>query len=207
MSKITRDFEEIIHDFVPENAGEEIIRLWQLNPFRLTITGHRKTKKGDFKANIKGKVHYISVNGTLNPYEFLLVLIHEYAHLMVWKKFGRTVKPHGIEWKIEFQEYMLPFFELVEFPPRLAIAMLKYLKNPKAASSSDIPLQKEFSKFDAPSDKLVVEDLENGALFVFNNRLFKREKKLRARYLCEEISSRRKYRFSALAPVDLYQPE
>ena len=45
----------------------------------------------------------------LNPYRFLMTLVHEVAHLVAFQKYGRAIKPHGKEWKFTFQTLMLPF--------------------------------------------------------------------------------------------------
>ncbi|HAD34265.1 MAG TPA: hypothetical protein DCF44_07170 [Chitinophagaceae bacterium] len=44
----------------------------------------------------------MSVNGNLNSYHFLITLLHEIAHMLVWEQFRNRVKPHGLEWKHVF---------------------------------------------------------------------------------------------------------
>jgi SprT protein len=63
--------------------------------FRLRITKPRKLRLGSFRAAYKGELPVISLNNDLGPYSFLLVFLHELAHLQVWKQFGRKVSPHG----------------------------------------------------------------------------------------------------------------
>lgn len=205
MAKKYGTFEDIVRDFIPLEALPEVVRLWNEHPYILMVTRKRKTKKGDFRPDMMGSNHRISVNGTLNPYEFLLVLMHEYAHLMVWIKHQRNAKSHGNEWKHEFRQCMLPFTEIVDFSPHLRDAIVNYLIDPKAASGVDTGLQKELAKYNPPSDQIYIENLENGTLFHFDNRLFRMEKKLRKRFLCEEINTNRKYRFSPLAEVTIVE--
>ena len=52
--------------------------------------------------------YQITINNDLNKYRFLITLIHEMAHLVTFKDMPRS-KPHGKEWKINFQRLMLPF--------------------------------------------------------------------------------------------------
>ncbi len=198
-------FENGIKSFVPENAFSEVMRLWEENAFQLTISRPRKTKKGDFKPDIRGVFHRISVNGNLNKFEFLFVLIHEYAHLVVWKKYGRQVKSHGKEWKYEFQVHLLPFLKMNVFPEDVNRAIVQYIQDPKAASSTDMVLQKMFKNYDEKNpNEILVEDIPVGEMFVYNNRLFRMEKKLRKNYVCMEVDSSRKYRFNPLVPVLLF---
>ena len=70
-------FKKVISAFIPDESIEQVISLVKAKPFHLRITEPRKTKKGDFRPSMpKGSYHKISVNGDLNPYEFLITLIH-----------------------------------------------------------------------------------------------------------------------------------
>ncbi|MFN8135383.1 MAG: SprT-like domain-containing protein [Bacteroidales bacterium] len=62
----------------------------------------------------------IQANADLGPYTFLLVFLHELAHLVVMKKYGRKAKPHGSEWKNAYRQLVQPFFEHEVFPVKLA---------------------------------------------------------------------------------------
>lgn len=199
------NFRTGIQRYIPQLALDEVCRLIDENSFFLKITRPRKTKKGDFRPDIRGNFHRISVNGDLNQYDFLITLIHEYAHLIVWLKHGRSAKPHGIEWKNEFRNHLLPFFELNVFPLDLKNAVLSFISNPAASSCVDIHLQKSLAKYNK-HQTLYLEDIKEGQLFVFDkNRLFEKGKRLRKRYQCEEVNTKKKYLFSPIAEVELYQ--
>lgn len=201
-------FREGISEFVPANALDEVCRLAASHPFHLTITRSRKTKKGDFRPGFRGKSHRISINVDLNPFDFLLTYVHEYAHLLVWINYGRNNKPHGIEWKQEFQKHLIPFFELEVFPDDVARAIANYIRNPKASSCSDVELQKTLNSYNINGNELTIEDIDEGTLFLFNDtRLFKKGKRLRKRYACIEVTTNRHFRFSPLAPIKLYKTE
>ena len=66
----------------------------------LKITKERFSKYGDFTLTPVNGMYRITVNGSLNPYAFLLTFVHEVAHLSVLQNYGRSVAPHGQNGKI-----------------------------------------------------------------------------------------------------------
>lgn len=196
-------FVKELEPFVPKNSVAYLGNLVKDNPFHLKISAPRKTKKGDFRPTLRGGLHHISVNGDLNSYEFLVTLIHEYAHLITWNQFQRKVKPHGEEWRQNFEKFMLPLLNESIFPSSLLATLKKHMKRPSASSCVDLELQRAMSKYDLKAHQVKVEDLEIGSLFIYGkNRQFKLIKKRRTRYLCESIQDQKSYSFSALTPVD-----
>ena len=119
-------------------------------PCHLKIVNKRSTKHGDFKRYVDGKVQ-ITINNDLNPYRFLLTLMHEFAHLVTFEEYKR-VKPHGLEWKNNFKLLMLPFLKPKIFPDELLSELASYLMNPKASSDGSVNLSLAFRKFDVQND-------------------------------------------------------
>jgi len=99
-----------LENYLPQFTVKPITELLKLYKVQLKIVQERKTRHGDYRKNINGS-HAITVNSNLNKYRFLVTLVHEIAHLVAFEKYGRSIKPHGIEWKHTFQHLMLPFFE------------------------------------------------------------------------------------------------
>ena len=87
--------------YIPEEAIPLVEYLIIEHKINLKIVSERQTKHGDFRRLPNGHMQ-ITVNNNLNPYQFLLTLIHEIAHHVTYQKFGR-VQPHGKEWKTVFQ--------------------------------------------------------------------------------------------------------
>ena len=164
------------------------------------ISRKRKTKLGDYRFPVDGKGHKISVNGDLNQYAFLVTTIHAFAHLTAFEKYGRRIKPHGTEWKLEFRELFDPFLKGNYLPSELQIVLEKYLQNAKASSVADDKLARTLKSFDKKAS-LFVEDLEFGSLFNLNGKNFKKGKKLRKYYLCTEISNNKQYRVLGIAEI------
>ena len=100
--------QDILLKYIPEHAVKPVSELIIENGVHLKIVNERSTRHGDYR-NFNGK-HEITVNGSLNKYRFLITLIHEIAHLVAGVKYGRTIKPHGQEWKHTFQILMVPYW-------------------------------------------------------------------------------------------------
>ncbi|NOQ91994.1 MAG: ImmA/IrrE family metallo-endopeptidase [Flavobacteriaceae bacterium] len=192
---------EILLKYLPDKSVELVIELLENYPCHLKIVNNRKTKHGDFKKFPNGN-YQITINNDLNPYRFLLTLIHEIAHLVTHKN-NKRVKPHGIEWKQNFQHLMLPFVNPDIYPKEILSYLAHYLINPKASTDTDVKLSLALKQFDEKTDKNYIFEIPLASKFAHNNRVFIRGKKRRTRYECTEVYSDKKYLFHANAEVSL----
>lgn len=190
--------------YLPERAVTPCLQLIQKTGVHLKITNHRVTRHGDYRRLPNG-LHQITVNATLNPYRFLITLIHEIAHLVAFEKYGRRIKPHGLEWKLTFQYLMLPFIRPEIFPSKLLPILAKHFKNPKASSDTDAHLSLALKQFDIGHvDKTYIFQLPLGSIFrIYNGKLFKKGNKRVKRYECVEIDTGKVYLFQPNAEVEL----
>lgn len=133
-----------------------------------------------------------------------MTLIHEIAHLVTFKNHNR-VKPHGPEWKRNFQHLMLPFLQPSIYPPELLSLLANYLKNPKASTGSDVNLSYGLKQYDEKSGKSFIFELQQESIFTFNNRTFKKGIKRRTRYECLDLGNKKLYLFNQNAEVELVQ--
>src|ERR1043165_3253097 len=90
---------EFLSKFIPATAVPRVLEYLHQYKVHLTITRERKSVLGDYRHATVHKNHRISVNGNLNPYAFLITLIHELAHLVTFNQYGHRVQSHGKEWK------------------------------------------------------------------------------------------------------------
>lgn len=181
----------VLTKYIPENSIDLTCQLIEKHPIHIKVVASRKTKHGDFR--VINHTTEITINNNLNSYHFLLTLIHEIAHFVTYKEYGHKVKPHGIEWKKNFQHLMLPFLSPNIFPVELLPYLAKYLKNPKASTGSDTYLMKMLNQYNEKSNDNYIFELEKGAIFVFRERVFKLGNKKRTRYECIEIATKKLY--------------
>lgn len=189
--------------YLPENTLEPV--LYYLNTYKilLTITRERRTILGDYRYAKGDSYHRISVNGNLNKYAFLITLLHELAHLITFEKFGRTVAPHGKEWKATFSHLLSRFLHLQVFPNDVTQALTRSVHNPAASSCADEFLMRVLRGYDMMKDDiLLIEEITEGGLFQLEDgRIFKRGEKLRKRYKGHEVQTGKVYLFSPLYEV------
>ena len=199
----SEDLKENLSEYIPQAFVPYVHDLLCSTKVLFRIVPPRKTKLGDFRKPLNGKsIPQITVNNNLNPYAFLITTLHEIAHLHTYLRYGHSVKPHGKEWKYEFQQVLLPLISAQKFPETLKVCLKNTITNTKASSFSDIPLNRALREFDRDKKGCHLEKIELGKHFTFNKKLFKKGKLRRTRYLCTEVSSGKAYLIHALAEVN-----
>ena len=194
---------DVLHDFIPSAAFDEVTALLAHDNLVVKIKQERKTRHGDYRG-LPGGEHLITINSNLNPYRFLITLVHEIAHFEAYKSYGKLIKPHGLEWKSVFQHLMLPFLRPEVFPMDVLPLLATHFKNPKASSDSDTVLALKLKQFDAPNGKTFIFEVSEGATFrLYNGKIFRKGLKRRTRFECTELSSGRSYVFNPNAEVEL----
>lgn len=192
-----------LQDYIPQDAISNVLKLLQHDNLVVKIKKERKTRHGDFKQLKTGK-YQITVNSNLNKYRFLITLVHEVAHYEAYKKHGRFIKPHGLEWKHCFQHLMLPFINPNVFPETILPLLAQHFKNPKATSDTDVKFALALKQFDAPNDKTFIFDVPFGDEFkIYNGKVFKKGNKRTKRFECVEVATGKLYLFNPNVEVDL----
>ena len=190
--------------YLPPTAVSYCFDLWQAHPFTFKITRHRRTKSGDYRFDPATKRSTISVNGSLNAFEFLVTYLHEVAHLLTFHTHGRQVAPHGQEWKNTFKRLMAPMVNGHVFPEDVRQVLFKHLQNPKASYYADpqlVSVLRRYGKVNL-SDKASLIELSQGDVFKFKRKLFRVEKIRRTRMLCLDLRSKKKFLIHQSAEVE-----
>jgi len=194
---------ETLSKYIPEHAVKPVFDLIVANQVHLKIVNERVTRHGDYRKGVNGK-HEITVNANLNKYKFLITLIHEISHLAAFEKFGRTIKPHGDQWKYSFQILMVPFIRPEIFPTHLLPLLARHFKNPTASSDTDATLSLALKQYDEPNDKNYIFEIPYGSVFrITNGKIFRKMTQRLKRFECIEINSGRIYLFNPNAEVEL----
>lgn len=194
-------FTTALKPFLPAGTERYVAEFLIEKVVHFTVTKDRKSKYGDYRQPYEGKPHLISVNGSLNKYAFLVTTVHEMAHLTAYEKYRNSVQPHGQEWKTEFRLAFQPIFAMGVLPVDVTLAVNNYLKNIKSSSCGDDALYRVLKRYDKTPATLV-EQLEFGAKFKLNGLIFVKGKKLRKRYECKVLNSRKVFRVLGVAEVE-----
>ncbi|EKT4550670.1 SprT-like domain-containing protein [Flavobacterium psychrophilum] len=193
----------VLEKYIPEHSVAPVFELIKINQVHLKIVNERVTRHGDYRKSLSGK-HEITVNTSLNKYRFLITLIHEIAHLVAFEKYGRSIKPHGEQWKLTFQRLMVPFIRPEVFPNQLLPLLARHFRNPKASSDTDATLSLALKEFDPENDKNYIFEIPYGSMFrIHNGKIFKKVALRLKRYECLEMNSGRTYLFNPNAEVEL----
>lgn len=181
----------------------EKVRSWEKKfHVEVILTNPSKSRLGVFIPK-RHDEHVVRINNNLNKYAFLITLIHEIAHAVIWEKHGRRVNPHGDEWKDQYKKMMLPFLNPKYFPEDILRSLSNHMINPRASTVRDLELSRILKKYDKHKSTLISEIMDGDEFYIDNGKKFVRIEKLRKNYQCKEISTGKLYRFSPLAEVNL----
>lgn len=196
---------QALSEFLPPNTFLPVADYLQQYKVHLTIARERKSILGDYRNAHNNRNHRISVNGNLNSYSFLITLLHELAHLLTFEKYGHRVQAHGREWKNFFGQLLAKFIENKVFPKDIENELLATLHNPGASSCAEECLMRVLRNYDEKQEgEMLVEEIPPQGVFrMKDGRMFRKGEKLRKRYRCEEIGTRKVYLFSPVFEVQL----
>jgi SprT protein len=199
MAKSEVPIDSLAH-YLPSGAYSIVAEYLHRYGIHLTITRERQTVLGDYRPAMHGRAHRISVNGNLNSYAFLITLLHEMAHLLVFEQYGFKVASHGVEWKQTYSSLLAAFLQKDIFPGDIKSALAQTLRNPSASSCGEEVLMRVLQLYDQlPPDKVRVEQIEQGQHFKTpDGRVFLKGEKLRKRHRATELSTGNVYLFSGI---------
>ncbi|CCG98831.1 hypothetical protein FAES_0820 [Fibrella aestuarina BUZ 2] len=193
---------------IPAAAVAYCRALQQQYPFRFRVSRPRKTRLGDFRA-LPDRSTHISVNADLNPYAFLITLVHEIAHCAVYHTYKRPGKPHGRTWQTTFQRLMAPLLTEPVFPADVLLPLRTYMANPAATTSAQPLLMQALRQHNPTSASLALpglptlRQLAEGQVFRFGKKSYVRGKLRRTRVVCKDMQSGRSYAILADVGVEI----
>ncbi|MBP5327104.1 MAG: SprT-like domain-containing protein [Bacteroidales bacterium] len=195
---------DILRRYLPPSAVDPIFDYIRLHNIHFNIKRTRTSKYGDYRCPTQShKYHEISVNGDLAPHFFLLVMLHEMAHLETNLSHGRTVQPHGHEWQRHYRELIIEYAQSGHFPKESLPLISKY--------TARIPLNHAKGKAlerllmgDKEMPYTLVQELAINSTFRLKAKpdlRFVVLKKNRTRYQCLCLNDNRRYSVSGEAEV------
>jgi SprT protein len=197
-----KDLQEGLRPHLPDRSLDIVMEWLAGRRILMRIARGRRTKLGDYRPPVKDDVHRISVNGDLNPFEFLITLTHEIAHMLTWEKHGRRYKPHGIAWKKQYAFMLGLLIDENIFPQEIHLEIRKQVDNPRANSKCSTELAKALQTHSPLQNGVFLEDIPLGTIFSLQDgRKFRKEAKLRKWYRCISLQNRKAYRVSPVTRV------
>ncbi|MBI1307884.1 MAG: sprT domain-containing protein [Bacteroidetes bacterium] len=173
------------------------------NRVSLKIKKPRNSKLGDYRHPYGDLGHRISINSNLNPFAFLITLVHEMAHLETWEMFGNHHIPHGQEWKDNFSKMLREFVNQEALPADIRRALADLISKPGASSCNDLNLSRVLAKYDR-HEVLHLEKLPTGSVFILETgRRFRKGQRLRKRFKCFCLDDEKWYYVHPLVPVEV----
>jgi len=185
-------------NYIPHRAFP-IITKW-INEININVqfVNSRKTKLGDYR--FRNNQHFITVNNNLNKYAALITLTHEIAHAFTFAEFGKTIKPHAIQWKENFKKLMLTFFDYNIFPDEVLSALSRYLINPSASTTNDEFLSLILRKYDNEIS-LTISEINDGDNFTYSGKKYMKCQKIRKKIKCLNLDNDRYYLFNPITKI------
>ncbi len=194
---------QILLQYFPEETIGQVSSMLKKHAVQLKITRERVSKLGDYRPPFQNLNHRITVNGNLGKHLLYLVFLHEMAHLIIWNRYGKSVSPHGPQWKQEFGSMLKQAVYLGYLPENLKIPVAAFADNVKATFAADPILWKNLKSLDERlASEITIEDIPADTFFMAaNGRFFKKEEKLRKRYRCFCLNNKRRYLFHPMAVI------
>ena len=194
-----------LNPYLPEGSFDGVVAYIIEHKVHLTITRERQTILGNYRHRHLDKNHRITVNGNLNKFSFLITLLHELGHLLAYEKYGNKIPAHGAQWKNEYGKILAGFVSKKIFPEDIEAELLLTLKNPAASSCAEAPLLRILRKYDPHKPGVfLLEELPEKSFFkVKNGRIFSKGNRIRKRFLCQDMTTKKMFLFSPVAEVEL----
>lgn len=202
-------FRDLLLPFLPPEALDDMVRYIISYSIHLKMTRERHSKLGDYRLPTPQQpVHTISINGNLKPHAFLLVLLHELAHMLTYLDCGRTVKPHGHEWQRHYSQLLQHYTDVGGFPSDVVPLLREYTSRIPLSRRIEREIDRRLQVVVQPENSVKLDTLAVGTHFRLGGRtrVFELLEKQRTRWKCRDISTGRLYTVAADAMVEVTTP-
>jgi len=200
---------QILARHLPAAAVDRIMDFIRQNRVHLNITRSRRTKLGDYSWAQRGRTFdRITVNGDLNPYRFLEVMLHEMGHHATYHQHGCRVQPHGREWQQAYARLLTAYCDC--FPVEARAAVQRYASHIPLNAAAKEEMEDLLLRYDADylpkEQKLLLDNLQPGTAFCLADdprRRFRSVERRRTLWKCEEIGTGKLFLVRGAAEVRL----
>lgn len=200
------NFKKGLAKYVPAEAVNPLFDFMAEHKVHLHITRERFSKLGDYRwPQPQHRYHEISINGNLNKYHFLMVLLHEMAHLDTWLQYKNSIQPHGHEWQANYARLINLYLPL--FPTDVSVLLQRYTARIPLSRTIEKQIDAQLRHYNpdyTPSQDITLNDLTPGTRFHIASRPdhhFVAAEKRRTRWICRCLEDGRQYLVSGTAQV------
>lgn len=189
---------------LPAQAVDTVYAYLDRHKVHFHITRGRRSKLGDYRRPFPGhQYHEMSVNGDLNPYMFLLVFLHEAAHLETHLNHPEA-QPHGHEWQGEYAKLLYGQAHL--FPSDVQPLVRAYASRVPLSGTIRRQLEERLSHYGEPASETPIrlDSLAPGTFFRLKSKpdlLLRSDMKRRTRWLCTDVGTGRQYTVAGSSEV------
>lgn len=195
--------------YVPAAAVDPLFDFMDKHKVHLHVTRERHSKLGDYRWPQPPRHYYheISVNGNLNPYFFLWVLLHEMAHLNNYQRYGTNVQPHGHEWQEEYRRLLMGYLGC--FPEDVAGLLRQYCSRIPLNHAVERRIELLLPHYDEGyevGERLLLDNLMPGTRFRIKakpQRVFEAVEKRRTRWICSDVATGQQFLVYGAAEVEV----
>ncbi|MBU0487364.1 MAG: SprT-like domain-containing protein [Bacteroidetes bacterium] len=202
-------FREDLCKHAPPESVPFVLQFLQENNALLIVKRPRKRCYGNFRASVPGKgqpFHRITVNSGLHPAHFLLVFLHEAAHLLVYTQKKNLRSPHGSFWQKEFRK-LIQVCQISGFFPEQIISDIQYFIDEKCTYNHFSKRMIEVLEPDTAKNSVMISTLPEGTQFLFQGKTYRLGKKRRINYFATELKTKRLFLFKPIARVELFMAD
>ena len=199
-------FRALLSPFLPPAALDDMVQYIISYSIHLKITRERHSKLGDYRLPTPQQPgHTISVNGNLNPHAFLLVLLHELAHMLTFLDCGRSVRPHGHEWQQHYSRLLQHYTDVGGFPPDVVPMLREYYSKIPLSKRLEREIDRQLQVIVKPENTVRLDSLPTGTRFRIGRRarMFELIERQRTRWKCRDVATGRLYTVAADAMVEV----
>ena len=200
------EYKAVLAKYLPTTSVDSVYDFLDRYKVFLHITRKRTSKLGDYRwPQPRHNYHEISVNGDMNPYQFLQVMLHEMAHLNTYQRYGNDIQPHGHEWQEEYRQLLRQYLSC--FPDDIVALITQYTSRIPLSRTLEKQFDNQLRHYDpnyTPSDDLTLDQLPAGTAFRIASKPhkpFRSLEKRRTRWICLGLDDNKKYLVSGSARV------
>lgn len=196
-------YRAILSHHLPAQAVDWVYAFLDRHRVHFHVSRGRRSKLGDYRRPYPGhQYHEMSVNGDLNPNLFLLVFVHEAAHLLTHLQ-SPLAQPHGHEWQSTYAALLRSCAHM--FPPEVQPMLATYTSRLPLSTALGRRIEAALRHYgEAAPPATTLDDLEPGTLFRLKDKpsmLMRAEQRRRTRWLCTDMGSGRPYSVAGAAEV------